>query len=172
VPAEIGAVVCREVGIVHHSAIFNQLNAERADEQVIDAVSRTLGAAVVKFGVLNGYFRTDSHSAGRSCAGQLSPGHAPPRPGRTEAARGSGSASTPADVDKHAAAFEEEYPDYGAQLVWLTFGTGLRINEALALRWDSINLDTLAVAVDWQLDRYGTWPALAPPKATSRPPRS
>ena len=55
-------------------------------------------------------------------------------------------------------------PGYGARLVWLAFGTGLRINEALALRHDSIDLDTLEVAVDWQLDRYGTWPALALPK--------
>jgi hypothetical protein len=71
---------------------------------------------------------------------------------------------TAADVDKYAAAFEEEYPDYGARLVRLAFGTGLRINEALALRWDSIDLNTLDVAVQWQLDRYGNWPALALPK--------
>ena len=71
---------------------------------------------------------------------------------------------TAADVDKYAAAFEEEYPGYGARLVWLAFGTGLRINEALALRWDSIDLETLDIAVDWQLDRYRAWPALALPK--------
>jgi len=64
----------------------------------------------------------------------------------------------------------EQREGYGARLVWLAFGTGLRINEALALRWDSIDMETLQVAVDWQLDRYGNRPALALPKGNK--PRS
>jgi hypothetical protein len=55
VPAVIGGVACRDVGIEHYSAVFNRLNEKRASEQVIDAVARTLGA-VVTFGVLNKYF--------------------------------------------------------------------------------------------------------------------
>jgi hypothetical protein len=56
VPPKIGAVPCREVDISHYTAIFNQLNEKQTSEQVIDAVARTLGAVVIKFGVLNGYF--------------------------------------------------------------------------------------------------------------------
>jgi hypothetical protein len=36
VPDAVGAIACREVGIEHYTAIFNQLNEERASEQVID----------------------------------------------------------------------------------------------------------------------------------------
>ena len=168
VPSAIGAVRCREVGISHYSAIFNRLNEERASEQVIDAVARTLGAVTVKFGVLNGYFpdgrpfggpdlRRATVSGARATAARQNRARKETRVHLDEC-------PTPADVDKYAAAFEEEYPGYGARLVWLAFGTGLRISEALALRWDSIDLATLEVAVDWQLDRYGTWPALALPK--------
>ena len=71
---------------------------------------------------------------------------------------------TVADVDAYAAAFEKEYPGYGARLVWLAFGSGLRINEALALRVGDIDLATGVISVEWQLDRYGTWPALSRPK--------
>jgi hypothetical protein len=168
IPAKIGAVPCREVDISHYTAIFNKLNEERASEQVIDAVARTLGAVTVKFGVLNGYFPDGQPFGGPDLRRAAVAG------ARATAARQNRARKvkqihldecpTPADVDKYAAAFEEEYPGYGARLVWLAFGTGLRIDEALALRWDSINLDTLDVAVDWQLDRYGTWPALALPK--------
>lgn len=68
------------------------------------------------------------------------------------------------DVENYAAAFEEVYPGFGSRLVLLAFGTGLRINELLALRHDSINLKTGEVAVDWQLDRYSPWPARRLPK--------
>lgn len=56
------------------------------------------------------------------------------------------------------------YPRYGRRLVLLAFATGLRINELLALRHDSIDLKTGEVTVDWQLDRYQPWPTLRPPK--------
>lgn len=74
----------------------------------------------------------------------------------------------PEDIDEYADALEEQYPGYGRRMVHLCFATGLRINEALALRWDSIDLVTLDVAVDWQLDRYGNWPDLVLPKGGKR----
>jgi integrase len=74
----------------------------------------------------------------------------------------------PLDVEAYAAALEIEYPGYGARLVFLAFGTGLRINELLALRWDSIDLLTFEVLVDWQMDRYGNWPDLRLPKYSKR----
>jgi integrase len=161
VPPAIGAVRCREVGISHYTAIFNRLNEERASEQVIDAVARTLGAVTVKFGVLNGYFSDGQPFGGPDLRRATVAGARATAARQNRACRQTrihlDECPTPADVDKFAAAFEEEYPGYGARLVWLAFGTGLRINEALALRSDSISLDTLAVAVDWQLDRYGTW---------------
>jgi integrase len=168
VPPKTGAIPCREVDISHYTAIFNQLNEKQASEQVIDAVARTLGAVVIKFGVLNGYFpggqpfggpdlRRAAVAGARATAARQNRARPKKRIHLDEC-------PAAADVDKYAAAFEEEYPGYGARLVWLAFGTGLRINEALALRWDSIDLDTLSVAVDWQLDRYQTWPARALPK--------
>jgi hypothetical protein len=78
---------------------------------------------------------------------------------------------TAADVDKYAAAFEEKYPGYGARLMRLAFGTGLRINEALAPRWDSIGLDTLNLAVDWQT-ATAPGPRWRCRRATSRAPRN
>jgi integrase len=172
VPPAIGAVRCREVGISHYTAIFNRLNEERASEQVIDAVARTLGAVTVKFGVLNGYFSDGQPFGGPDLRRATVAGARATAARQNRACRQTrihlDECPTPADVDKFAAAFEEEYPGYGARLVWLAFGTGLRINEALALRSDSISLDTLAVAVDWQLDRYGTWPALALPKGNKQ----
>jgi integrase len=168
VPDAVGAITCRELGIEHYTAIFNQLNEKRASEQVIDAVARTLGAVVIKFGVLNGYFTYGQPFGGpdlrRATVAGARATAARQNRARKEKRIRLDECPTAADVDKFAAAFEEEYPGYGARLVHLSFGTGLRINEALALRWDSINLDTLDVAVDWQLDRYGTWPALALPK--------
>jgi len=81
-----------------------------------------------------------------------------------------------ADVGKYAAAFEDKYPGYGPRLKRLAFGTGLRNNQALAPRLDSIDLDTLNVAVDRQLDRYGTGPRWrcrrATSRSSSRPPAS
>jgi len=70
----------------------------------------------------------------------------------------------PEDASLLAAAFEVEYPGYGFRLVLLAFATGLRICELLALRWDSIDLATGAVAVNAQLDRYRAWPAVRKPK--------
>lgn len=64
-----------------------------------------------------------------------------------------------------AAAFEAEYPGYGARFVWLAFATGMRICELLALRWDSFDLVSMTVAVDWQLNRHRAWPAVKPPKS-------
>jgi integrase len=167
VPGKIGATPCREVGIATYAAIFNGLNAERAPQHIIDAVARTLGA-VINFGVLNGFFPDGQPFGGpdlrRATVKQARATAVRQNRGRKQTQIHLDECPTPADVDKYAAAFEGEYPGYGARMVWLAFGTGLRINEALALRWDSIDLITLDVAVDWQLDRYGTWPALALPK--------
>ncbi len=126
VPSKIGAVPCREVDISHYTAIFNRLNEEQASEQVIDAVARTLGAVVIKFGVLNGYFPDGQPFGGPDLRRAAVAG------ARATAARQNrvrkkepihlDECPTPADVDKYAAAFEEEYPGYGARLVWLAFG--------------------------------------------------
>ena len=51
------------------------------------------------------------------------------------------------DIETYASAFEEVHPGYGRRLVLLAFATGLRINELLALRHDSIDLGTGDVTV-------------------------
>jgi integrase len=71
---------------------------------------------------------------------------------------------TAADVEAFAAAFEEQYPGYGARLVLLAYATGLRINELLALRVGDIDLATGQVHVRRQLDRDRAWPATKLPK--------
>jgi len=122
---------------------------------------------VVSFGIENGYFVGDE---GFACS--------PQRAKVTKKARIRAAAHdaevarvitldvcpTVADVMQFAAAFEVEYPGYGFRLVLLAFATGLRLCELLALRWDSIDLVTGAVAVNAQLDRYRAWPAVRKPK--------
>jgi len=92
---------------------------------------------VVSFGIENGYFVGDE---GFACS--------PQRAKVTKKARIRAAAHdaevarvitldvcpTVADVEQFAAAFEVEYPGYGARLVRLAFATGLRICELLALR--------------------------------------
>ncbi len=166
VPHLIGATACREAGLWHWTSIINGLNKAKASESRVRAVARTLGT-VVSFGIENGYFLGDE---GFACS--------PQRAKVTKKARIRAAARdaevariitldicpTVADVDEFAAAFEVEYPGYGSRLVWLAFATGLRICELLALRWDSIDLETGAVAVKTQLDRYNAWPAVRKPK--------
>lgn len=169
IPQLVGDTACREVAVAHYAAIFNALNKKRAPQPTIDAVARTLGA-VVSFGVLNGYFPDGAPFGGpdlrRATVKQARATAQRQDLGRAETRVDLNECPTPADVDTYATAFEQEYPGYGARLVHLAFGTGLRINELLALRWDSVNLDTLVVEVAWQLDRYHPWPALARPKGS------
>ncbi|SDO33013.1 Phage integrase family protein [Klenkia soli] len=167
IPESVGAKLCHDADISTWTAIFDNLNRARASEQVVRSVARTMGA-LIQYGSSRGYFPDGQPFGG------LDPRKAVVSGAKETAAHQSKArpkpvvhlldCPTPADIDKFAAAFEEEYPGYGARLVWLAFGTGLRINEVLALRVDSIDLDTLVVAVDWQLDRYGNWPALVKPK--------
>jgi integrase len=166
VPQAIGEASCRDAGLWHWSEIFNGLNRAKASESRVLAVARTLGS-VVSFGIENGYFVGDEGFASSPLRAKVT------KKARLRAAARDaevahlitlGVCPTVADVDKFAAAFEVEYPGYGARLVWLAFATGLRICELLARRWDSIDLLTGAVAVDNQLDRYRPWPAVRPPK--------
>ena len=166
VPQPIGATACRDAGLWHWTAILGGLNKAKSSESRVRAVARTLGA-VVSFGIENGYFVGDE---GFACS--------PQRTKVTKKARIRAAAHdaevarvitldvcpTVADVMQFAAAFEVEYPGYGFRLVLLAFATGLRLCELLALRWDSIDLVTGAVAVNAQLDRYRAWPAVRKPK--------
>nr|WP_242679881.1 site-specific integrase [Nocardioides sp. IC4_145] len=70
------------------------------------------------------------------------------------------------DVDKLAAALEELYPGYGERLVLLAYATGMRFCELLALRVEAVHFgeDETLIDVDWQLDRYESWPAVTRPK--------
>lgn len=168
VPDAVGGIPCGLAELEHFTAIFNELKAveNAAAVTTVRSVARTVGAAIT-FGVLNGYFKADAAPFG-------SPDHrraavkkavkAVRERAEAEKRFDNASCPTPEDVDAFAAAVEAEYPGYGERLVLLAFATGLRINELLALRWDSINLKTGEVAVDWQLDRYQPWPAVRRPK--------
>ena len=167
VPANIGAKVrCLDVDIRHWAAIFDQANAEGASESTVKNIARTLGA-LTDWAVDRGYFASAEPFGDPRRRRKIV------RKARQRARIVSAESDNRylfdvcpkvADVEKYAAAFEEVYPGYGRRLVLLAFATGLRINELLALRHDSIDLETCEVSVDWQLDRYQHWPARRRPK--------
>jgi hypothetical protein len=166
----IGTVRCREAATWHYRQVFSRLLQEKASQQVMHSVARTLGV-VIEFGEDNGYFGTEEPFGSATRRTRIVEKYRKRAriAGAEEAKRITlDVCPTVKDVDEYAAAFEAEYPGYGARLVWLAFATGLRFCELLALRWDSIDLVTLDVAVDWQLDRYGNWPDLKPPKNGKR----
>jgi integrase len=166
----IGTVHCREAATWHYRQVFSRLLQKKASQQVMRPVARTLGT-VIDFGEDNGYFGTEEPFGSATRRTRIAEKY-------RKRARIAGAEDTKritldvcpstADIDEYAAAFEKEYPGCGARLVWLAFATGLRFCELLAQRWDSIDLVTLDVAVDWQLDRYGSWPDLKPPKNGKR----
>lgn len=166
----IGTVRCREAATWHYRQVFSRLLQEKTSQQVMRNVARTLGVAI-DFGEDNGYFGTEEPFGSATRRTRIAEKY-------RKRARIAGAEETKritldvcpsaADIDEYAAAFEKEYPGYGARLVWLAFATGLRFCELLALRWDCIDLVTLDVAVDWQLDRYGNWPDVKPPKNGKR----
>ncbi len=169
VPAKVGKTQCGLAQLWHFTVVFNNLSQQHASLGTVRAVARTLGAAIAH-GVENGFFGTALPFATPDARKQVVKKAADKARKRAEAERHYDNASCPSpeDVDLFAAAVEEQYPGYGARLVWMGFATGLRINEVLALRWDSIDLVTGLVCVDWQLDRYRPWPALALPKGGKR----
>lgn len=162
----IGTVPCRETELHHWSAVFAALSRAKVSENKVKAIARTLGA-VVGHGIEHGFFV--GHE-GFVVSPQRSKVIKKARKIAAVEAAEKGDlidldvCPTVADVNQYAEAMEVEYPDYGARLVWLAFGSGLRINELLALRHDSIDLTNGHIAVDWQLNRYGNWPALKRPK--------
>ena len=164
VPELVGTSRCIDVEIRHWSAIFDYAVQNAASKSTVKSIARTV-SAFTTWAVDHGYF-VDAEPFGE------------PRRRRSIVKRAYNTAPSAgsddvvtlnrcpsvADIQKFAAAFEEQYPGYGERLVLLALGTGLRINELLALRHDSIDLDTGVVAVISQLDRSNPWPATVPPK--------
>jgi integrase len=68
------------------------------------------------------------------------------------------------DIDELAYALDAEYPQRGRHLVRVTAGSGLRINELVALKEEDIDLKRCRIRVDRQADRYLPWPATTLPK--------
>ena len=167
VPAHIGQKVrCVDVGIEHWAAIFDYANANQASATTVSNIARTLGV-LMEWAVDRGYFvSSEPFGDPRRRKTIVKKARMRARIHRAEKCQKYVMAVCPKvpDIEKYAAAFEEVYLGYGRRLVLLAFGTGLRINELLALRHDSINLDTGEVHVDWQLDRYKPWPAVRAPK--------
>jgi integrase len=163
---EIGHLRCLDAELRHWTAIFDHLNHGKASETTVRNMSRTLGV-LMEFGVEHGYFLTAEPFAEprrRRLVVKKAKKRAAIYKAEVEQKIQLKLCPTLADVEKYAAAFEAEYPGYGYRLVMLAFATGLRLNELLALRHDSINLKTGEIAVDWQLDRYNHWPAHKLPK--------
>lgn len=166
VPTEVGSASCRQASLWHWTTVFNGLDKALATEATVRSVARTLNA-LMSYGVENGYFGTGEPfgaPAQRSAVERRSKRRAAKR--KAETARGITLDLCPqtVDVEKLAAAAEEQYPGYGARLVTLAFGSGLRINELLALQVGDIDLETGLVRVERQLDRYQSWPATCAPK--------
>ena len=167
VPPEIGAKVrCLEVDIKHWSGIFDHANAEGASESTVKNIARTLGV-LMEWAVDRGYFASsEPFGDPRRRRKIVKKARKRARVFRAESEGRYLFATCPKveDVEQYAAAFEGVYPGYGRRLVLMAFATGLRINELLALRHDSIDIETGSVLVDWQLNRYEAWPALSRPK--------
>ena len=163
---EVGEVSCREAELHHWTAVFDAANRAGASAEMVSAIAGTLGA-LVSFGVDRSYFVTNEGFA-------FSPRRTQVTASAKKQAKKKGKSKdlrillehcpTADDIDRYAEAMESEYPDYGRRLVLLAFATGMRINELLALRVDDLDLTTGEIQVDWQLDRYQAWPALARPK--------
>lgn len=166
VPAKIGTTRCLDVDIKQWSAIFDNANAAGASASTVRNVARTLGV-VTEWTVDRGYFASsEPFGDPRRRKKIVKRARKRARIVKAEAKSRYLLKTCPAlsDIEKYAAAFEEVYPGYGYRLVLLAFATGLRINELLALRHDSIDLATGDVHVDHQLDRYQAWPARRLPK--------
>jgi integrase len=166
---QIGSVRCREATLWHYTAVLRALAGAGASEAVVRNVARTLGA-IRKFGFRHGYFVDENTFGAAQQRRDLVADYR--RLARIARADEGGPISLDVcpsvdDVAVYAAAFKTEYPGYGARLVWLAFATGLRICELLALKWDSINLETIR--------RRGASrgrPGCGPPTPTSRPASS
>lgn len=166
VPTKIGRTRCLDVDIKQWSAIFDNANAAGASASTVRNISRTLGV-VMEWTVDRGYFASSEPFGDprrRKKIVKRARRRAQIKKAETRSRYLLNTCPTLSDIEKYAAAFEEVYPGYGQRLVLLAFATGLRINEVLALRHDSIDLETGEVHVDWQLDRYQAWPARRLPK--------
>lgn len=163
---EVGHVPCRDAELHHWTAVFDSATAAGASLDIVTAIATALGA-LMSFGVQRSFFVTNEGFA-------FSPRRTQVTADAKQRAKRKGKrrklrillehCPTADDIEEYAEAFEVEYPGYGRRLVLLAFASGLRIKELLALRVESIDLTTGEIAVDWQLDRYQQWPALAPPK--------
>lgn len=162
----LATVVCREASLAHWTLVINSLEAAQAPRRMIMAVARTMGA-IVNHGIENGFFTgTEGFATApqRAKVVRRAKIRAAVRDNSKDAPISLEVCPTAEDVDRYAEAFEALYPGYGARLVWLSFGSGLRLCETLALKIDSIDLATGIVKVDCQLNRYESFPAVAPPK--------
>lgn len=160
----IGTVRCREAATWHYRQVFSRLLQEKASQQVMRNVARTLGT-VIDFGEDNDYFGTDEPFGSATRRTRIAAKYRKRAriAGAEDAKRITLDVCPSAvDIDEYAAAFEKEYPGYGARLVWLAFATGLRFCELLALRWDSIDLVTLDIA------STGSWTGTATGRTSSR----
>lgn len=169
VPGEVALVPADRLTMAHWSAIFDPLS-KQATPAVVKNVARTL-AALIRWGLT--YAAFGEHEPFRSNAALRNASVKAARKATVRRAQALVDAGgqvalamcpEPADVQGLAEALEAVYPGHGRGLVLVAFGAGLRINEALALRTDSLDLQAGMVQVNHQLDRYQPWPALALPK--------
>jgi len=166
IPSDIGSVACRTANLADWTAIFNGLDKAQASESTVRSVARALNA-LTAYGVANGYFGTAEPfgpPSQRQAVEKRSKSQAAKRKSEQDGHITPELCPTTADVEKFAAAAEEQYPGYGSRLVLLAFGSGLRLTELLGLRVGDINLETGVINVDRQLDRHQAWPATSAPK--------
>lgn len=166
VPDEVKVVRCLDARIEHWSMVFRHLGRQGASLGTIKAVTRTLNS-VITHGCVNGFLPTEDAWGPKKLRDKVAADTRRRAVGPTPAANGQVSLDdcpTVAEIEALAQAMEVEYPGYGSRLVMLAFTTGLRRNELLALRVDSINLETGEIRVESQLDRLNHFPAVKLPK--------
>lgn len=165
VPESVGATLCVDVSIQQWAAIFDGAVAGGASLSTVRNVARTLNS-FMSWADDRGYF-VESEPFGEPRRRQrivADARRACPQPVNDGESITMDLCPSTRDVMRFATSFEKVYPGFGYRLVMLGFGTGLRINELLALRHDSIDLDTGEVSVLAQLDRSRAWPATKLPK--------
>lgn len=165
VPEEVADISCGDLDVSHWTRIFEEMLTEGATKQTMRAVSRTLGALLTYAEDRNYFGDRDPFRVSGDRRGKVVARLAKKAPEAADQERiGTEHCPAPATIHRFAGLAERVLPGYGFLMVLLAFASGLRFTECLGLRIEHIDLSTGQIRVVQQLNRYESWPAVAPPK--------
>ena len=166
VPEAVADVSCGDLDVSHWTRVFEEMLTEGATKQTMRAVSRTLGALLTYAEDRNYFGDRDPFGISGDRRGKVVARLANKAPEATDQEQqiGTEHCPAPATIHRFAQVAERVLPGYGFLLVLLAFASGLRFTECLGLRIEHIALHAGEIRVEQQLNRYQSWPAVAPPK--------